>query len=106
METDMSLPIALPLKEQSLIHRSMQRVQNKMGAKDSIFQMEAWVRDYGVEYRIEDDIVELHARHLPCPDEPMVPLIEKNRRPPNMVCNYAIAHSYGVDCFAPYQVFA
>lgn len=106
LELDLFLPSTLPSHEQNVVKESLLRVLSKLGCRNGVFHMEARIRSSSMEYRTSRKMIDLvHKTESPQTDSSMI-LIENNCRPPNMVCTFATAHTYGVDYYALHHLIA
>ncbi|KAB8247345.1 hypothetical protein BDV35DRAFT_404411 [Aspergillus flavus] len=91
-------PSALPSQEIDLLRNSFLDTLLKLGLKDGVMHLEGRVEYSSVEYKRQNDIIDLSPREIKSTTSQSTPwLIEINPRPLGMTGSQIIESTYGID---------
>ncbi|KAK0629538.1 hypothetical protein B0T17DRAFT_589279 [Bombardia bombarda] len=101
----LTLPSALPIKEQDIAKSTLRDILVELGFHTGIFHVEARMVDSSVEYRdLGNGVVDLvPKKNLPL-GQPCCRLLEINARPPGFRTTLPSKQTYGVDYFAVHML--
>ena len=104
----LTLPSALPEREQEVVKETLRGLLVKAGFKTGVFHVEARVVWSECEYRVdgEEGVVDLLPREAEKGKGVECKLIEINARPPGFRVSVPSRHTYGVDFFAAHMLAA
>ncbi|KAI0872486.1 hypothetical protein GGS24DRAFT_467228 [Hypoxylon argillaceum] len=106
LETDEVWPSAHPLAEKEAVRSVLLAVLRKLDVRDGIFHMECRIKNSAMEYRVENDHLDLRPKRN-CPSgNPSPFLLEINARPPGHGGSWGASLAYGIDYFALHMLSA